>query len=88
LSYIIETSYEATVIDLLLNFEDYLRIAEEEMNAKITKVMASYLDADHGSVAKQLAEKTEAELHLSRYEKYKEICSFSRLHDADLIRIG
>jgi glyoxylase-like metal-dependent hydrolase (beta-lactamase superfamily II)/rhodanese-related sulfurtransferase len=89
LSYIIETGYEAAVIDPLLPIEDYLRIAEGEMNnAKITKVMDTHLHADHVSGAKQLAEKTDAELYLSPYENYKEIGSFSRLNDGDIIRIG
>jgi glyoxylase-like metal-dependent hydrolase (beta-lactamase superfamily II)/rhodanese-related sulfurtransferase len=89
LSYIIESDYEAAaVIDPLLPIEDYLKIAEGEMNAKITKVMDTHLHADHVSGAKELAEKTKAELYLSPYENYKEISSFSRLNDGDVIRIG
>ena len=88
LSYIVESSYEAAVIDPLLPIEDYLTIAEGEMNAKITKVMDTHLHADHVSGAKELAEKTEAQLYLSPYENYKEIGSFSRLNDGDVIGIG
>jgi glyoxylase-like metal-dependent hydrolase (beta-lactamase superfamily II)/rhodanese-related sulfurtransferase len=88
LSYIIESEYEAAVIDPLLPIEDYLRIAEREMNAKITKVMDTHLHADHVSGSKELAEKTKAELYLSPYENYKEIGSLSRLNDGDVIRIG
>ena len=88
LSYIVESSYEAAVIDPLLPIEDYLTIAEGEMNAKITKVMDTHLHADHVSGAKELAEKTEAQLYLSPYENYKEIGSFSRLNDVDVIGIG
>jgi glyoxylase-like metal-dependent hydrolase (beta-lactamase superfamily II)/rhodanese-related sulfurtransferase len=88
LSYIIESEYEAAVIDPLLPIEDYLRIAEREMNTKITKVMDTHLHADHVSGSKELAEKTKAELYLSPYENYKEIGSLSRLNDGDVIRIG
>jgi glyoxylase-like metal-dependent hydrolase (beta-lactamase superfamily II) len=88
LSYIVESSYEAAIIDPLLPIEDYLTIAEGEMNAKITKVMDTHLHADHVSGAKELAEKREAQLYLSPYENYKEIGSFSRLNDGDVIRIG
>ena len=55
---------------------------------KITKVMDTHLHADHVSGAKELAEKTEAQLYLSPYENYKEISSFSRLNDGDVIGIG
>jgi glyoxylase-like metal-dependent hydrolase (beta-lactamase superfamily II)/rhodanese-related sulfurtransferase len=88
LSYIVESSYEAAVIDPLLPVEDYVGITEGELNAKITKVMDTHLHADHVSGAKELAEKTKAELYLSPYENYKEIGSFSRLNDGDVIRIG
>ena len=88
LSYIVESSYEAAVIDPLLPIEDYLTIPQGEMNAKITKVMDTHLHADHVSGAKELAEKTEAQLYLSPYENYKEIGSFSRLNDGDVIGIG
>jgi glyoxylase-like metal-dependent hydrolase (beta-lactamase superfamily II)/rhodanese-related sulfurtransferase len=88
LSYIIECSHEAAVIDPLLPTEDYLRIAEGEMNAKITKVMDTHLHADHVSGAKELSKMAKAELYLSRYENYKEINSFSRLNDGDVIRVG
>jgi glyoxylase-like metal-dependent hydrolase (beta-lactamase superfamily II)/rhodanese-related sulfurtransferase len=88
LSYIIESSYEAAVIDPLLPVEDYLRIAEGELNAKITKVMDTHLHADHVSGAKDLSKTAKAELYLSPYENYKEIGSFSRLNDGDIIRIG
>jgi glyoxylase-like metal-dependent hydrolase (beta-lactamase superfamily II)/rhodanese-related sulfurtransferase len=88
LSYIVESNYEAAIIDPLLPIEDYLTIAEGEMNAKITKVMDTHLHADHVSGAKELAEKREAQLYLSPYENYKEIGSFSRLNDGDVIRIG
>jgi glyoxylase-like metal-dependent hydrolase (beta-lactamase superfamily II)/rhodanese-related sulfurtransferase len=88
LSYIIESSYEATIIDPLLPIEDYLGIAEGEMNAKITKVMDTHLHADHVSGAKELSKTAKAELYLSPYENYKEIGSFSRLNDGDVIRLG
>jgi glyoxylase-like metal-dependent hydrolase (beta-lactamase superfamily II)/rhodanese-related sulfurtransferase len=88
LSYILESDYEAAVIDPLLPIEDYIRIAEEEMKAKITKVMDTHLHADHVSGAKELSKTTKAELYLSPYENYKEIGSFSRLNDRDVIRIG
>ena len=88
LSYIVESDYEAVVIDPPLPIEDYLGIAEGEMNAKITKVIDTHMHADHVSGAKELAEKTKAELYLSPYENYKEIGSFSRLNDGDVIRIG
>lgn len=88
LSYIIESSYEATIIDPLLPIEDYLGIAEGEMNAKITKVMDTHLHADHISGAKELSKTAQAELYLSPYENYKEIGSFSRLNDGDVIRLG
>ena len=88
LSYIIESSYEAAVIDPLLPIEDYLRIAEGEMNAKITKVMDTHLHADHVSGAKELSKTAKAELYLSPYENYKEIGGYSRLNHGDVIRIG
>jgi glyoxylase-like metal-dependent hydrolase (beta-lactamase superfamily II)/rhodanese-related sulfurtransferase len=90
LSYIIESDYEAAVIDPLLPLEDYIKIAEGEMNAKITKVMDMHLHADHVSGARELADRTKAELYLSPYEDYKGIIGgrFSRLNDNDVIRIG
>lgn len=88
LSYIIESDYEATVIDPLLPIEDYLTIAEGEMNAKITKVMDTHLHADHVSGAKELSKTSKAELYLSAHENYREIGSFSRLNDGDVIKIG
>lgn len=88
LSYIIESDYDAAVIDPLLPFEDYLEIAEGEMNAKITKVMDTHLHADHVSGAKELSKMAKAELYLNPYENYKEISSFGRLNDRDVIRIG
>jgi glyoxylase-like metal-dependent hydrolase (beta-lactamase superfamily II)/rhodanese-related sulfurtransferase len=88
LSYIIEFDYEAAVIDPLLPVEDYLGIAEVEMNAKITKVMDTHLHADHVSGAKELSKTAKAELYLSPYEDYNKIGSFSRLKDGDVIRIG
>ena len=88
LSYIIESDYEATVIDPLLPIEDYLAIAEGEMNAKITKVMDTHLHADHVSGAKELSKTAKAELYLGTHENYREMGSFSRLNDGDVIKIG
>jgi len=88
LSYIIQSDYEATVIDPLLPVEDYLAIAEREMNAKITKVMDTHLHADHVSGAKELSKTAKAELYLSANENYREMGSFSRLNDGDVIKTG
>ncbi|MDQ3852754.1 MAG: rhodanese-like domain-containing protein [Thermoproteota archaeon] len=90
LSYIVESDCEAAIIDPLLPIDDYIKIAEGEMNAKITKVMDTHLHADHVSGARELADKTKAELYLSPYEDYKDIVDgmFSRLNDNDVIRIG
>ena len=91
LSYIVESGYEAAIIDPLLPVEDYIKIAEGEMNAKITKVMDTHLHADHVSGARELANKTKSELYLSPYEDYKGIgdsSRFSRLNNGDIIRIG
>jgi glyoxylase-like metal-dependent hydrolase (beta-lactamase superfamily II)/rhodanese-related sulfurtransferase len=90
LSYIVESGYEAAIIDPLLPVEDYIKIAEGDMNAKITKVMDTHLHADHVSGARELANKTKSELYLSPYEDYKGIddSRFSRLNNGDIIRIG
>lgn len=88
LSYIIESDSEAAAIDPLLPIEDYIQIAEEEMNAKITIVIDTHLHADHISGARELSKATKSNLYLSSYENYNDIDNFDGLSDGDVITIG
>ena len=85
LSHIVESNGEAIVIDPLYPFEKYIAIAKEQ-GFKITKVMDTHQHADHVSAARDLANKTNAELCLSKYEKYDYDANF--VEDENIISFG
>lgn len=70
LSHVVESEGEAIVIDPLYPFEKYIDIAKEQ-GFKITRVFDTHQHADHVSAARDLAEATNAKLHLSKYERYE-----------------
>ena len=85
LSHIIESDGEAVVIDPLYPFEDYIDIAKEQ-GFIITKVFDTHQHADHVSAARELANKANAELYLSKYEGYDYDANF--VGDSDIIYFG
>ena len=85
LSHIVESNGEAIVIDPLYPFEKYINIAKEQ-GFVITKVFDTHQHADHVSAAFELAEKTNAELYLSKYEGYDYDANF--VEDRDIISVG
>ncbi|MGH9981000.1 MAG: rhodanese-like domain-containing protein [Nitrososphaeraceae archaeon] len=66
------TNDDAIVIDPVFPIDAYIRIANSEIGniAKITKVFDTHLHADHVSSARELANKTDAQLYVSSYEDY------------------
>jgi glyoxylase-like metal-dependent hydrolase (beta-lactamase superfamily II)/rhodanese-related sulfurtransferase len=66
------TNNDAIVIDPVFPIDAYIRIANSEIGdiAKITKVFDTHLHADHVSSARELANKTDAQLYVSSYEDY------------------
>lgn len=85
LSYVAVSDGKAIVIDPLYPFEKYTDLAKTE-DFDIIKVIDTHQHADHVSAARDLAEKTNSELHLSSYEDYKYDASF--LKDKDTIQFG
>jgi len=85
LSHIVESNGEAIVIDPLYPFEKYIDIAKEH-EFKITKVFDTHQHADHVSAARDLAKKANAELYLSKYERYDYDANF--VEDNDIIYFG
>ena len=84
-SYIVSLGREGAVIDPVFPIDYYLNLAKEH-DIKFTKVYDTHQHADHVSAAKQLADKTGADLYLSSYEEY----SFEHrpLQDGDVHKIG
>ena len=84
-SYIVCSGGEGAVIDPVFPIDYYLKLAEEH-NIKFIKVYDTHQHADHVSAAKELADKTGADLYLSSYEEY----SFKHkpLHNGDVHKIG
>ncbi|RPJ28104.1 MAG: MBL fold metallo-hydrolase [Nitrosopumilales archaeon] len=84
-SYIVSSGGEAAVIDPVFPVDYYLNLARE-YNIHFTRVYDTHHHADHVSAAKQLADKSGADLYLSSYEEY----SFTHkpLLDADIHTIG
>lgn len=84
-SYIVNSGTEGVVIDPVFPIDYYLNLAKEH-DIKFTKVYDTHQHADHVSAAKQLADKTGADLYLSSYEEY----SFEHrlLQDGDVHKIG
>lgn len=68
------TNDEVIVIDPVFPIDEYIRIANSEIDgrAKITKVFDTHLHADHVSSARELANKIDAQLYLSSYEDYSQ----------------
>jgi glyoxylase-like metal-dependent hydrolase (beta-lactamase superfamily II)/rhodanese-related sulfurtransferase len=95
ISYIVESDGESAVIDPVFPIEDYIRIADKQLNSKITKVFDTHLHADHVSAAQLLAEKTNAECYQSSYENYnnnnlnkEEILRRNQIYDGILYQLG
>lgn len=84
-SYIVNLGREGAVIDPVFPIDYYLNLAKEH-DIKFTKVYDTHQHADHVSAAKQLADKTGADLYLSSYEEY----SFEHrpLQEGDVHKIG
>ena len=84
-SYIVCSGREGAVIDPVFPIDYYLKLAEEH-NIKFTMVYDTHQHADHVSAAKELADKTGADLYLSSYEEY----SFKHkpLRNGDVHKIG
>ena len=85
LSHIVESNGEAIVIDPLYPFEKYIDIAKEH-GFKITKVFDTHQHADHVSAVRELANKANAELYLSKYEGYDYDANF--VEDNNIIYFG
>ena len=85
LSHIVESDGEAIVIDPLYPVEKYINIAKEHGFA-ITKVFDTHQHADHVSAARELAEKANAGLYLSKYEGYDYDANF--VEDDNIISFG
>ena len=85
LSHIVESNGEAIVIDPLYPFKKYIDIAKEH-GFKITKVFDTHQHADHVSAARELANKANAELYLSKYEGYDYDANF--VEDNNIIYFG
>jgi glyoxylase-like metal-dependent hydrolase (beta-lactamase superfamily II)/rhodanese-related sulfurtransferase len=84
LSYIIgsNNNKESIVIDPVFPIEDYIQIAKNELNSKISKVYDTHHHADHVSGTKALAEKINADFYLSSYENYS-FKDYGQLKDGD-----
>jgi glyoxylase-like metal-dependent hydrolase (beta-lactamase superfamily II)/rhodanese-related sulfurtransferase len=84
-SYIVSSGRESAVIDPVFPIDYYLNLAKEH-NIKFAKIYDTHQHADHVSAAKQLADRTGADLYLSSYEEY----SFEHkpLQDGYVHRIG
>ena len=85
LSHIVESDGEAIIIDPLYPFEKYIDIAKEN-NFKITHVFDTHQHADHVSSARDLAEKINAKLYLSKHEGYNYDANF--VEDNNVIHFG
>ena len=69
LSHIVESNGEAIVIDPLYPVQKYIDIATND-GFKITKVFDTHQHADHVSAARELSDRTNSKLYLSKYEEY------------------
>jgi glyoxylase-like metal-dependent hydrolase (beta-lactamase superfamily II)/rhodanese-related sulfurtransferase len=96
ISYIVESNGEAIVIDPVFPLEEYIKIANEDLNSRITKAFDTHQHADHVSAAIALAEKTNADLYQSFYEDYSKLdtetrettVKYNHIHDGDLFEVG
>jgi hydroxyacylglutathione hydrolase len=82
-------SHEVAIIDPERDIKTYLNYAAEN-RLKITHVLETHIHADFASGARELAEKTGAELLLSAYdkgEKYEYAFPHKELHDGDAIHM-
>jgi rhodanese-related sulfurtransferase len=87
LSYIIECGCKAAVIDPLLPIEDYIRIAGEEMNAKIIRVMILIYMLTMYQMQKNFLNRQKQSFILAPM-KTNDIDNLDRLSDGDVITIG
>jgi glyoxylase-like metal-dependent hydrolase (beta-lactamase superfamily II)/rhodanese-related sulfurtransferase len=96
ISYIVESDGESAVIDPVFPIEDYIRIADKQLNSKITKVFDTHQHADHVSAAQFLAERTDGEWYQSSYENYnlnqeeeeRSLLRRNEVYDGDSYRLG
>jgi len=85
LSYIISSSNEAIVIDASLPIEAYMDVLQKN-NQKLKHVIETHIHADHLSRSKQLAEASNATLHLPVPNKV--VFNFIPVNEATVFQIG
>jgi glyoxylase-like metal-dependent hydrolase (beta-lactamase superfamily II)/rhodanese-related sulfurtransferase len=95
ISYVVESGGESAVIDPVFPIEDYIRVADKQLNSKINKVFDTHQHADHVSAAKVLAERTNAEWYQSSYEIYNDnnlnqegLLRRNKVYDGDSYQLG
>jgi hydroxyacylglutathione hydrolase len=67
-SYAVRSRERLAIVDPKRDIDTYLGYAEER-DAKITHILETHIHADYASGARELAEATGAELHLSAYDE-------------------
>jgi len=88
LSYLIgERSEELAVIDPAADLDWYLAVSEE-VAAPITHVFDTHLHADHVSIARELADRTGAEYHISEGDAEEAVFEYTPLRDGETFTIG
>jgi glyoxylase-like metal-dependent hydrolase (beta-lactamase superfamily II) len=88
LSYVIgERGEEMAVIDPSADLDWYLA-ASEEAGAPITHVFDTHLHADHVSIARELADRTGAEYHISEGDAEEAVFEYTPLGDGEIFTIG
>ena len=85
LSYIIASNKEAIVVDASLPIENYLAILQKE-GLVLKYVIETHIHADHLSRSKQLAESTNATLHLPIPNKVN--FRFEPINDTTVFQVG
>lgn len=85
LSYIIDSSGEAVVIDPTFPLNKYQEFAQKH-GLKIIKVIDTHQHADHVSAAYSLAQLMQARLYLSKKEEYQ--FESEKVDDGDIISVG
>ena len=85
LSYIIVSNKEAIIVDASLPVEIYLEILQKE-NLALRNVIETHIHADHLSRSKQLAESSNATLHLPGPNKV--IFDFVSVNNTTVFKVG
>ena len=88
LSYVVgERGAEVAVIDPAADVATYLDIASD-LDATITHIFDTHLHADHVSLARELAEATGAEYHISEGDAFDATYPYSALVDGEEFTFG